>query len=101
MDIFVSNSDCIRWRMASLAGVLALCAFAGITTQQALAVGRWVPLANKPPKPANFLGIGVKLLLPDGTVMAQVCTNSVSCGTQWVRLAPDSHGSYVNGTWST
>ena len=101
MSIRVSNSNRNHWRMALVAAVMAVCALTGITTPQALAVGRWIRLANKPPKPANFLGLGLKLLLPDGTVMAQLCTNSVSCGNQWARLTPDSHGSYVNGTWST
>jgi hypothetical protein len=33
-------------------------------------------------------------LLPDGTVM---CANGAAA---WCRLTPDSHGSYVHGTWS-
>ena len=36
------------------------------------------------------------LLLSDGTVMAE--NNG---GNAWYRLKPDSHGSYVNGTWSS
>ncbi len=36
------------------------------------------------------------LLLSDGTVM---CADGG--GTGWFRLTPDTHGSYVNGTWST
>ena len=66
----------------------------------AAALGRWVPLASKPPVPSNFQGIGLKLLLSDGTVLAQVCTSAVSCGNQWVRLTPDAQGSYEHGTWS-
>ncbi|HXE52894.1 MAG TPA: kelch repeat-containing protein, partial [Tepidisphaeraceae bacterium] len=36
------------------------------------------------------------LLLPDGSVMAQI--NGTS--TDWARLSPDSTGSYINGTWT-
>jgi hypothetical protein len=68
--------------------------------EHAMAQGHWVALTTKPPIPKDFKGIGLKLLLPDGTVMAQVCTSSVSCGRQWARLAPDSSGSYVNGSWT-
>jgi len=37
------------------------------------------------------------LLLTDGTVMAQTAGNGTNT---WFKLTPDSHGSYVNGTWS-
>jgi len=53
--------------------------------------GTWTPLANPAPG-----GVGTMLLLSDGTIMAQN-----GSGTAWCRLTPDSHGSYVNGTWST
>jgi Viral BACON domain len=61
--------------------------------QPALA-GTWVPLVNHAP---NFDIIDTMLLLPDGTVMA---TDGSSQSTNWYRLTPDSHGSYVNGTWT-
>jgi hypothetical protein len=73
----------------------------GFCTLRAIAAGHWVPLASKSPIPAKFRGIGRKLLLSDGTVMAQACTNATSCGTLWFRLTPDAHGSYVNGTWTS
>ena len=56
-----------------------------------LAAGTWTPLANPAP-----VGVGLMLLLPDGTVMCQA-----NGGSAWSRLTPDSHGSYVNGTWSS
>lgn len=37
------------------------------------------------------------LLMPDGSVMAL----SANDNQTWVKLTPDIHGSYVNGTWST
>lgn len=58
----------------------------------AFAVGSWTPLVNYPSE-----GIGHMLLLPDGTVMAQ---GGYGLGTNWFRLTPDIHGSYVNGTWT-
>jgi hypothetical protein len=36
------------------------------------------------------------LLLSDGTVMVQ---NNGDNYAGWMRLKPDIHGSYVNGTW--
>ena len=54
--------------------------------------GTWTALNNAAPS-----GINLMLLLPDGTVMAQAggATN------QWWKLTPDSHGSYINGSWTT
>lgn len=36
------------------------------------------------------------VLLTDGTVLMHA-----GCTSRWYKLTPDSHGSYVNGTWST
>jgi Kelch motif len=52
--------------------------------------GRWVKLNNNP-----GFGASTMLLLTDGTVMCQE-----EGGVRWKKLTPDSHGSYVNGTWS-
>lgn len=57
-----------------------------------MAVGNWTPLAHTAPSSADLM-----LLLPDGTVMAQQSGTS----SNWYRLTPDIHGSYVNGTWTT
>jgi len=40
---------------------------------------------------------GTMLLLTDGTVMVQ----GYNPGNNWMRLTPDSTGSYINGTWSS
>ena len=41
-------------------------------------------------------GAGVMLQLADGTIMIQ------NGSTQnWMRLTPDIHGSYINGTWTS
>jgi hypothetical protein len=48
-----------------------------------------------PSHPAPFSGANAALLMTDGSVMVQRdCTGS------WYRLAPDSFGNYINGTWS-
>jgi hypothetical protein len=49
----------------------------------------WTPLTNFAPGNA-----GVMLQLTDGSVMIQNSGSSI-----WLRLTPDIHGSYVNGTW--
>jgi uncharacterized repeat protein (TIGR01451 family) len=51
--------------------------------------GTWTALAHAAPN-----GIGTMELLSDGTVIG-------TQGKNWYKLAPDSSGSYVNGTWST
>ena len=51
----------------------------------------WTPLTNLAPDFA-----GTMLLLTDGTVMVQGYTPA----SHWMKLTPDSTGSYVNGTWS-
>lgn len=65
--------------------------------QYSRAVGTWVPLNNHPPD-----SIDTMLLFPNGTVMAASGSpNSGNTGNAWYLLTPDSHGSYVNGTWTT
>src|SRR5579859_1583897 len=56
----------------------------------AVAAGTWTPLASAPPA-----GINNCMLLSDGTVLG------MNGGGGCVKLTPDSHGSYINGTWST
>jgi hypothetical protein len=58
----------------------------------------WTALVNPPP----FGTPGTMLLESDGTVLVHnEPDNNVTGGTnQWWKLTPDSHGSYVDGTWS-
>jgi len=51
--------------------------------------GVWTALNNAPPS-----GLQMGLLMSDGTV---ICPDG---GTDWYRLTPDIHGSYINGTWT-
>jgi hypothetical protein len=56
--------------------------------------GTWTRLAHNAPAGVNML-----ILLSDGTVMASN-QSATATGSAWFRLTPDSHGSYVNGTWT-
>lgn len=65
-------------------------------------IAHWTQGTNSVPAIQSYIGLYVtKILLSDGTVMAQACTNSVACGQQWLRLTPDAHGSYKSGTWTS
>jgi hypothetical protein len=57
--------------------------------------GTWTTVVAHAPA-----GVDLMLLLPDGTVMCAKNDGS-TIGNGWVRLTPDIHGSYVNGTWTT
>lgn len=67
---------------------VALCGH--LFSNVAQAGGTWAPLASGPP-----VGVNNCLLLSDGTVMG------MNGAGQCVRLTPDIHGSYVNGTWTS
>ncbi len=74
--------------------IVALLAFLLATladVSPARAAGTWTALKNSAP-----VGIETMLLLPDGTVMGLY----YQAANDWYKLTPDSHGSYVNGTWS-
>ena len=59
-------------------------------TDVSKAGGTWTALNSGPP-----VGVNNCLLLSDGTVLG------MNGAGQCVKLTPDSHGSYVNGTWTT
>jgi hypothetical protein len=68
---------------------------------RAPAAGTWSALLHSTPTPPGS-GNGnpqLMLLLSDGTVIVQNDATG-SGGTNYMRLTPDIHGSYVNGTWS-
>ncbi|MFO0826817.1 MAG: hypothetical protein U0572_01600 [Phycisphaerales bacterium] len=59
--------------------------------------GTWLPVAANAP----VANAGVALLLSDGSVMVLGDgAGGDGVGDVWHKLTPDSHGSYVNGTWS-
>ncbi|MBV8348960.1 MAG: hypothetical protein JOZ49_15970, partial [Mycolicibacterium sp.] len=57
------------------------------------AAATWTPLANLPP----VNSISLMILMTDGSVMV----NTLDDAQTWVKLSPDSNGSYINGTWLT
>ena len=62
------------------------------------AASPWTPLKNAPP----FGTPGTMLLESDGTVLVHdEPNNATTAGSEaWWKLTPDSHGSYIDGTWS-
>lgn len=70
----------------------SLIAFAAVLcTSHTFAGGpTWTQLKNQAP---NYTG--TMILLTDGTVMVSQADEGI-----WMRLTPDSTGSYINGTWS-
>ncbi len=67
--------------------------------RQSPAQGTWTAINNLAPAPEG----GGMVLLTDGTVMCKTYSPGgwPTPDSGWVLLTPDSHGSYVNGTWST
>jgi Kelch motif len=65
----------------------------------ARAVGTWTPLVHQTPNIMPNGNPSLMLLLSDGTVMVENDPTG-NGGTNWFRLTPDIHGSYINGTWS-
>lgn len=68
---------------------LLLAVFLLLAAYRADAAGTWTALASSPP-----VGVNNCLLLSDGTVLG------MNGAGQCVRLTPDIHGSYINGTWT-
>jgi hypothetical protein len=71
--------------------VLSLVYMSSMTLGQ----GTWSRVNNQAPNGSG----GLMLLLTDGTVMAKSNAGGGS-GTIWMKLTPDIHGSYANGTWT-
>jgi hypothetical protein len=65
--------------------------FAAVWPSQ-LHAATWTPLKNLAPVAA-----GIFIQLTDGTILS----HDVNGSATWMRLTPDAHGSYINGTWST
>src|ERR1700761_4100949 len=60
--------------------------------------GTWTPVNATAP----HYNEGEMLLLSDGTVLCKTSSGgNDGIGNTWDKLTPDSHGSYINGTWST
>jgi len=61
------------------------------STAPAAVASQWTKVTSLAPG-----GAGVMMLLTDGTVMIQQGSSQ-----NWMRLTPNSLGSYINGTWSS
>ena len=61
-------------------------------------VSPWTPLKNPPP----IATPGTMLLESNGAVLVhnEPDNNKTGGTTAWYQLTPDSHGSYIDGTWS-
>lgn len=58
--------------------------------EKSFGTGHWYAVSGTQPTD----GIGLLMLLPDGTVLAE------GANSDWFSLAPGSTGHYTNGTWS-
>jgi hypothetical protein len=78
----------------------ALLAFM-LTSSRVSAAGTWTALTHKTPvvNATNQGNPTLMLQLSDGTVMVENDPTGGG-GSNWFRLTPDIHGSYVNGTWT-
>jgi len=83
---------CIRLKPAL--GWVAAAFTVALVGPPLLAAQSWTPLASLSPGFPNSMR-----LLTDGTIMVQSCSSNATCNA-WMRLRPNTLGSYVNGTWS-
>ena len=75
-----------------VARFLSLCLVAGMLFIGQASADSWKPVAST--SPGTYLD--TMLLLTDGSIMIL----SADDNQTWLKLTPDSHGSYLNGTWS-
>ena len=85
------DNSCFHFKLAW--GGLFFLAVGLLAPWRVMALGSWATVAQSPP---GNNGVGLMLLLPDGTVMAQ----QAGISSVWYRLAP-VQGSYINGVWTT
>ena len=60
-----------------------------LALHKSVAGGTWAPMASAPP-----LGVNHAMVLSDGTIFTD------NGNGQCLRLTPDIHGNYRNGTWT-
>jgi hypothetical protein len=89
------HCNATRSRML-LVAVALVCGLSSLTAEvrgQAAPPASWTPLMHAP----HASSVGTMLLMTDGTVFAQNGDDL----QHWLKLAPDAHGSYANGTWTS
>lgn len=91
---FISRKKLLRKHVSNL----VMCFLLLLLIQaQTFAQGTWSKIATKAPAS----GGGGMLLLSDGSVICKSSAGgSDGIGNTYMKLTPDVHGSYVNGTWS-
>jgi hypothetical protein len=79
-----------------VAGVVTLiCGL--VWSWSAYAAGTWTKVVQDAPGTVQNM-----ILLSDGTVLGSDPGSDIEISTRtWYKLTPDSHGSYINGTWTT
>jgi hypothetical protein len=81
----------LRYLALKAATSAALVLLVGYAT--AAGAAGWTPLINRP----SVNSIQLMILMTDGSIMVHTFDDIQT----WVRLTPDSKGSYINGTWVT
>ncbi len=79
-----------------MAGALAAWALALYLTSAPVHAHSWTQVTASGSAPSN---VGLMLLLPDGTVLANENTDQ-NGDSGWYLLTPDSSGHYYDGTWT-
>ncbi len=84
--------ETFRSGLGTIARLLQFALLAGAMSG-GLAASTWTPLTNLAPSLDN--GVQLMVQMTDGTILVQSYD-----GQSWMKLTPDSSGSYINGTWS-
>jgi subtilisin-like proprotein convertase family protein len=84
------------WAARFIRSIAPVACIAAALNAQTARAGTWTRLTNNAPGAVNLM-----ILLSDGTVMALATDGGATIPNGWYKLTPDSHGSYINGTWTT
>lgn len=82
----------IRSGLGSVVRLLQFALLASVASASH-AASNWTPLTKLAPSGNN--GVQLMVQMTDGTILVQSYD-----GQSWMKLTPDSSGSYINGTWN-